>query len=261
MDGKRKKIFLVDDVSFSLVKTKQLLKDYYTVFTMESSSKMFETLKSVKPDLILLDINMPGVDGYEALKRLKENEEYAEIPVIFLSGRSDEDSVIRGLGLGAVDHIPKPYTPNLLLTRLNNHFNPKKNHDELQIDDDGGFNKQCVLAIDDSPPMLRSIHVALHNKYKVYTLQKPENLKGLLRSIDPDLILLDYNMPLINGFELISIIREFPEYKKTPIIILTSESSPDYLNEAINLGIRDYVIKPFNPKKLRDKIARCLRKF
>ena len=259
-NNERKKIFLVDDTEFSLVRTKQYLKDYYSVYTLDSSARMFELLEKVKPDLILLDINMPGVDGYEALTILKADERYAPIPVIFLSGRDDEESIIKGLSLGAADHVPKPYTPKDLHARIALHLHPVENQDELRVDMGKNVSKQSILAVDDSPSMLRSIHFALHNHYKIHTLQKPEKLKNIVRSLKPDLFLLDYNMPEINGFELVKIIREFPEFKKTPVIFLTSESSSDHLNEAINLGSSDYILKPFKPNRLREKISRCLDK-
>ena len=257
-DNERKKIFLVDDVDFSLVRTKQFLKDYYTVFTIDSSEGMFKLLEKVIPDLILLDINMPGVDGYESLEKLKAEERYANIPVIFLSGKDDEDSIVKGLSLGAVDHVSKPYTPKDLVNRISTHLYPVTYQDELIVDTDKNVSKPSVLAVDDSPSILRSIHFTLHNKYKVHTLQKPENLKKVLNSLKPELFLLDYNMPEINGFELVKIIRGFPDFRDTPIIFLSSESSPELLKEALNLGSSDYMVKPFNPRKLRDRVAKCL---
>jgi len=258
MSGEPKKIFLVDDTEFSLIRTKQYLKDYYTVYTIDSAFKMFEILEKVIPDMILLDITMPGMDGYEALDKLKSNERYAEIPVIFLSGKYDEESIVKGLSLGAVDHVIKPYSPKDLHLRIAQHLNPVDHANDLNVDRDKNVSKQqSILAVDDSPSMLRSVHYTLHNKYKVHTLQKPENLKKVIQGLKPDLFLLDYNMPEINGFELAAIIREFPEFKETPIIFLTSESSPDHLNQAINLGSSGYILKPFNPRVLREKIAAC----
>ena len=258
MSDERKKIFLVDDTEFSLVRTKQFLKDYFTVYTLDSAVGMFDLLKNVRPDLILLDINMPGIDGYDAIKALKDDQHYAEIPVIFLSAKDDEDSIIKGLSLGAVDHVPKPYTPKDLLERISFNLEPPTYQDDLKVDRDKNVSKPSILAVDDSPSMLRSINFALQAKYKVHTLQKPENLKRNIRGLKPDLILLDYNMPVINGVELVKIIREFPEFAKTPIIFLTSDSSQEHLMEAMHLGISGYILKPFNPRKLRDKIVQCL---
>ena len=254
----RKKIFLVDDTEFSLVRTKQFLKEFYTVYTLDSAAKMFNLLENVMPDLILLDIEMPGMNGYDTLKLLLADERYAKIPVIFLSGKYDEESILKGLNLGAVDHVTKPYTPKDLLTRIANNINLIDNETDFQIDLDKNVSKLTILAVDDSPSMLRSIHFALKNHYKVHTLQKPEKLKTLIMGLKPDLFLLDYNMPVINGFELVKEIREYPDFKETPVVFLTSESSQDHLKEAINLGINDYVVKPFNPKKLREKIAKCM---
>ena len=260
MDEDRKTVFLVDDVDFSLVRTKQFLKDYYTVFTLNSANKMFVLLDKVRPDLILLDINMPDINGYEAIQIIKADERFADIPVVFLSGKDDEESIIKGIGLGAVDHVTKPYTPKALLASISKHIHQTEYQQELHIDQDKNVSKQTILAVDDSPSMLRSIHFTLRNHYKVHTLQKPEKLQSIVKSLMPDLFLLDYNMPEINGLELVKIIREFPDFKETPIVLLTSDSTKEHLNEAINLDVNGYMLKPFNPRKLREKIARCLAK-
>ena len=224
MGNERKKIFLVDDTEFGLVRTKQFLKDYFTVFAIDSSAGMFDLLEKVKPDLILLDIEMPGIDGYEAIKRLKNDERYAEIPVIFLSGKYDEESIIKGLSLGALDYVIKPYSPQDMHSRITYNLESFKYQDDFHIDRERNTSKQLsILVVDDSPSILRAINFALNNKYKVHTLQKPENLKKVLASIKPDLFLLDYNMPEVNGFDLLRTIREFPEYKETPVIFLTAE--------------------------------------
>jgi PleD family two-component response regulator len=258
MGNGRMKVFLVDDVEYSLVRTKQHLKDNFTVYSLDSSPKMFELLKKVEPDVILMDINMPVIDGYEAIKLLKADEQYAEIPVIFLSANDDEESIIKGISLGAADYVSKPYSPQDLIDRITNCFYSNKHQDELQIDIDKNVSKLSIIAVDDSPSMLRSIHFALNNHYKIHTLQRPEKLKDVIHKLNPDLLLLDFNMPVVNGLELVKIVREFPEFKETPIIFLTSESSPIILTEAIKLGISDYIVKPFNPKKLREKIAKKL---
>ena len=221
---------------------------------------MFMLLDKVMPDLILLDINMPDINGYEAIQILKADERYSGIPVIFLSGKDDEDSIIKGISLGAADHVTKPYTPKSLLTCITKHIHRIEGQQELYIDNDKNVSKQAILAIDDSPSMLRSIHFTLHSHYKVHTLQKPEKLQSIIRSLMPDLILLDFNMPGKNGFELVKEIREYPDFKETPIIFLTSEGSEENLKEAYNLGVNGYIMKPFNPRKLREKIARCLAK-
>jgi len=118
MSTTRDTIIIVDDNLTSLTAGKNILKTFYQVIPVTSAQDMFEVLLQVKPDLILLDIEMPEIDGYQAIKKLKENKEYSDIPVIFLTARDDSDSEIEGFDLGAVDYISKPFSAPLLLKRI-----------------------------------------------------------------------------------------------------------------------------------------------
>jgi DNA-binding response OmpR family regulator len=103
----------------------------YDVFPVPSAEKMFELLLHVYPDLILLDVEMPRTNGYEAMKKLRENEAYKDIPVIFLSAMDDAESEIEGLSLGAVDYIHKPFVGPLLLRRIEMHLTVVEGKQEL----------------------------------------------------------------------------------------------------------------------------------
>ena len=118
--------------------------------------------------------------------------------------------------------------------------------------------KPCVLAVDDAPDILKSVFYELRDLYTVFTLPKPEMLESFLMKTTPDLFLLDYNMPVLSGFDLIPIIRRFKKHEQTPIIFLTSEGTIDNLSAAVALGASDFIVKPFNPDILREKIAKCL---
>jgi putative two-component system response regulator len=122
MKSGRQIVFLVDDNMANLTAGKTMLKDYYDVFSMPSAKKLFEILEKKTPDLILLDIEMPEMDGYDTLKYLKADIKFRDIPVIFLTARTDPGSELEGLSLGAIDYISKPFSPPLLLKRLENHL-------------------------------------------------------------------------------------------------------------------------------------------
>ncbi|MCL2043429.1 MAG: response regulator [Treponema sp.] len=123
MDGEIKKtIFVVDDTSMYLVMAEAVLKKQYNVIPLSSAAEMFAALLKSMPDLILLDIEMPEMNGFETLKRLKASESYAEIPVIFLTGLSDPKNEALGIELGAVDFITKPFSLPVLLNRIKNHL-------------------------------------------------------------------------------------------------------------------------------------------
>jgi len=116
-DG-QKIIVVVDDNNANLIACKNILKPHYSVYPAPSTERMFELLKQIKPDLILMDVEMPGTDGYEAARMLKGNEAFREIPLIFLSARSDAKSEMEGFALGALDYIHKPFFSALLLRRI-----------------------------------------------------------------------------------------------------------------------------------------------
>jgi putative two-component system response regulator len=117
-----KVIFVVDDSAVNLIKAKQALEGQYDVFTMLSAAKMFYLIEKITPDVILLDIEMPEMDGFTALKKLRENDLTAQIPVIFLTAYSDEARESHGLDMGAVDFIPKPFSTPIVLRRIANHL-------------------------------------------------------------------------------------------------------------------------------------------
>jgi CheY-like chemotaxis protein len=116
--------------------------------------------------------------------------------------------------------------------------------------------KLRVLAVDDSPVMLSTINSVLGGEYKVYSMPKPSMVESFLRQITPDLILLDYEMPEINGFELVPIIRNFEEHKETPIIFITSMGTIEHISAATVLGARDFIVKPFQADNLLKKVAK-----
>jgi len=125
-------IFLVDDNIINLNTGKAALQNKYTVITIPSGEKLLLSLKKLKPDLILLDIDMPGMSGYDVIRGLKLNPETAEIPVIFLTGKIDAENELMGLSLGAVDYITKPFSQLLLQKRVELHLLLQSQKNELR---------------------------------------------------------------------------------------------------------------------------------
>ena len=132
MDMERKTIFIVDDDMTNLTVGADTLSVLYNVFTFSSGKLLLKKLEKFIPDLILLDVDMPGMDGYEVIRQLKGNTGTSHIPVIFLTAKSDFESEMEGLSLGAIDYIFKPFSPPLLQKRIEIHLLVESQKTELQ---------------------------------------------------------------------------------------------------------------------------------
>ena len=129
----RSTILVVDDTPDNLALMSGLLADHYRVKVASSGEKALRIASSDSaPDLILLDIMMPGLDGYAVCARLKSDPRTATIPVIFLTAKSDMEDEKRGLELGAVDYITKPISPPIVMARVRNHLSLKAVTDALR---------------------------------------------------------------------------------------------------------------------------------
>ncbi|MCL2626226.1 MAG: response regulator [Cystobacterineae bacterium] len=118
----RKTIMLVDDNLSNLEAGKSMLGDLYRLYPILSGEILLNLLQHVLADLILLDVEMPDMDGYEVIRALKSSPQWKYIPVIFLTARADEGSELKGLSLGAIDYVSKPFCAPLLLKRIENHL-------------------------------------------------------------------------------------------------------------------------------------------
>ncbi|MCL2087568.1 MAG: response regulator [Oscillospiraceae bacterium] len=111
----QKMIFVVDDNATNLAAAAAELENDYRILTIPSADKMFRLLGKKRPDLILLDIEMPEMDGFEAIVRLKESDEFKDIPVVFLTGHKGVDIANRALELGGLSVVEKPFAAGSLL--------------------------------------------------------------------------------------------------------------------------------------------------
>ena len=129
---KKNKILVVDDNSVNLLLLSNLLRKDYSVYLASSGELALEFIQSTLPDLILLDIQMPGMDGFEVCQRLKVNDRTHSIPVIFISILENEHDKVKGFQLGAVDYILKPFQPEEVLARVQNHLHLRELTERLE---------------------------------------------------------------------------------------------------------------------------------
>jgi len=132
MDEKQQTVLIVDDSPMNREILSATLRPEYRVFTAADGHEALEIADTISPDLILLDVVLPGMDGYEVCARLKADRYTRNIPVIFLTAQNQEKDEVKGLGLGAIDYIFKPIRPAIVRVRVRNHLELKQYRDFLE---------------------------------------------------------------------------------------------------------------------------------
>ncbi|MBQ4497559.1 MAG: response regulator [Spirochaetaceae bacterium] len=133
---KRRHVFIVDDEATNLKVAENVLRNYFQLTLLTSGKELLQIIHRTKPDLLLLDIEMPSMSGFEVIEKMKQDQQLQDIPVIFLTAKNDVESELRGLTLGALDYINKPFSPPLLLKRIQHYLAMVEQKKELQ-----SFNK------------------------------------------------------------------------------------------------------------------------
>jgi len=127
-----KTILIVDDNETNIDNLMALLEDKYDLLAAIDGESAIELLEEEKVDLILLDIMMPGIDGFETCKRIKDNPKLKNIPIIFITAKTDEDSIEKAYEVGGVDYITKPFRSREVLSRISNHLALSEQHHHLE---------------------------------------------------------------------------------------------------------------------------------
>ncbi len=127
----RARLLIVDDEPINIHMLDAMLRADYDISAATNGEQALKRALTTPPDLILLDIQMPSMDGYEVCRRLRDNEHTRDIPIIFVTAKTDTSEEIRGLELGAVDYITKPFHPLIVRIRLKNHLELKQQRDLL----------------------------------------------------------------------------------------------------------------------------------
>ncbi|MBF0178586.1 MAG: PleD family two-component system response regulator [Magnetococcales bacterium] len=131
-DAERARLLIVDDAPTNLRFMGSILREEHEILVATNGLDALKVAETEKPDLILLDIMMPVMDGYETCRRLKNNPVTRDIPVIFVTARDQEEDEERGLELGAIDYVSKPCSPSIIRIRIRNHLELKRHRDRLE---------------------------------------------------------------------------------------------------------------------------------
>ncbi|WP_435640448.1 response regulator [Micavibrio aeruginosavorus] len=231
-----------DDESLSRMLSLKLTQKGIHVINARDGNAALSLCQKGVPDLIILDIMMPGLSGHEVLRRLKQDPAFVDVPVVMLTGRAQQQDVVGALHSGAIDYVVKPFDPDHLVSRV-----------EKILD----ASRYTVLIADNDPLILQLLESKFRNRgFKVVLAGDGKDAFDIIRTNAPDLIILDVMMPEVDGISLLKRVRSNTATEAIPVIMLSGHKDQRDIDRGMEAGAQDYVTKPFMPD---DLIARTLR--
>jgi two-component system, sensor histidine kinase and response regulator len=259
-----KRILMVDDHTANLEVLIQTLKsEFFDIFTALNGKVALEIAPKIKPDLILLDIMMPEMDGFETCQKLKASDATRDIPVIFITSRTEREDIEKGFSLGCVEYITKPFNTDEVCSRIRTHLllgNPNCKQELAWGDDSVSIKGLKVLIVEDNPSSVVILRKSLQ-QFELELFMAPNGRVALdiAPRIQPDLILLDIMMPEMNGFEVCRLLKSDPSTKNIPIIFITAKNQREDIERGFSLGCVDYIPKPFFLKEVQARLMSQLK--
>jgi len=259
MSSAQQTVFVVDDDDTFLAQFNSVLKSHYNVVTMSSGRKMFSLLEKIPPHIIVCDIEMPEMDGFEILQRLKADERYADIPFMFLTGMQDSAVETKALKNGVADFVMKSYvSAPVLINRIKLQLNVKSMQRKSAHDAGLTASKpefKTIVAIDDSDTFLANFDASMKSYFNVVTVSSGAKLFTILENVTPDLIVCDIEMPEMDGFEVLHKLKTNRQYKHIPVMFLSGTQDTEMEKRGFRMGISDFIEKNFfSPPVLNNRI-------
>lgn len=262
MIGGDRAILVVDDESSVRDLLGRVLRqEGYSVFTASDGDAAWKLMKNISIDMIILDLRMPGMDGVELCRRVREDPLTREVPVIVASGGERHICQVGGLDDGADDYIVKPFDPRELLMHVSELFRrcatkPQVARVKHWRGDQGG-----VLIVDDDPAIRRLLTRVLHEICPKRHLEEATDVpqaKSMIVDLRPRLIISDIRLPSGSGSDLCHFIQGHPWFYKTRVLIITGYPSDEIRDEVFAEGASEFLPKPFQARDLASSIERLL---
>ncbi len=236
------KVLTVDDSRAIRLLIKKYLQPLNLEVVEAADGKQgLEAAQKEKPDLILLDINMPVMEGPEALAKLRKDSTTKDIPVIMLTADSAKEMIVKLLQTGISDYIVKPFDEQLLLSKVRK---------ILKLD-----TQKRVLVLDDNESILFAAKKFLAGVANVFTANEPEKALQLASQQAPDVVFLDLDIPEVDVLEIFSTLRSETNLKSSRFIGLATKSMEEEIESARQAGLSEILMKPFDQDSLTKLVA------
>ena len=270
------RILVVDDqpLNVKLLEAK-LTSEYYDVLTASDGPSAIEIATTERPDVILLDVMMPGMDGFEVCRRLRAEAVTMHIPIVMVTALSDTEDRVVGLSAGADDFLTKPVEDLALLARVRSLLRFKVTFDELRLrlkagaggnaaDDlmpeDGDQQSGRILLLEDFESRARLISEALGDANDVKVVDDDTEALQLADVEDFDVVIISLTLEDIDGLRVCSQLRSRTATRHVPILALIEEGDLELLAKALDLGVTDYVMTPLDRNELIARVRTQVRR-
>lgn len=252
-----KKILVVEDNEKNLDLVRILLTSAgYKVTEARDGLEAIDKAFAEDPDLILMDMQLPLLDGYEATRRIKSDERSAKIPVIALTSYAMKDDRQKSLDAGCAEYIQKPINPATFIEEITPFL-------DLEIPESGKECKMKILIVDDNLKNLDILQIMLGSKgYEVISAQNGQIALEKAGTNLPDLVISDILMPVMDGYQLCQEWKKDSKLKKIPFVFNTATYSDERDEElALKLGADKFIRKPVEPDEFMEMIQNFIEKW
>ncbi|WLR93970.1 PleD family two-component system response regulator [Shinella zoogloeoides] len=264
------RILVVDDIPANVkLLEARLLAEYFDVLTAENGYDALSICERTQVDLILLDVMMPGIDGFEVCERLKANPRTAHIPVVMVTALDQPSDRVRGLKAGADDFLTKPVNDLQLMSRVKSLVRLKTLTDELRmrsataraismeegLDTHLGDEPGDVLLVDGRASSQERIARSLKPIADVTCMSDPQAALFQAAESNYELVIVNANFEDYDPLRLCSQLRSLERTRFLPILLIAEQGHDDLIVRALDLGVTDYLMRPIDPNEL---IARSL---
>ncbi|HBK09171.1 MAG TPA: PleD family two-component system response regulator [Acetobacteraceae bacterium] len=270
------RILIVDDVPANtrLLEAK-LAAEYYQVTSARDGFEALDAARAWQPDLILLDVMMPGMDGYECCRLLKDDPVTLHIPVVMVTALSEPGERLHGLEAGADDFLTKPVDYDTLMARVRSLVRLKRLLDEWRARGDTaralGLNTDRllipsvagarVLVVDDWDQSAQSIQDALTEDgvIPVHAHNHAEAI-NMTASVNFDLLVINLSLDGEDPLKLVSVLRASDATHETPLLLVGEAGEKDRILRGFELGANDWLVQPVDPNELRARARNQIRR-
>ena len=263
--NKDSSILLVEDNNAAIIQITDILQEKnYRLSVARNGKKALEQVDKMIPDIILLDLMMPEIDGFEVLRELRKNKKTASIPVIVLTAKhisKKELSFLKGnkiFQLVQKGNINKDALLKAIESALLSENKKKNTQVSVRSTKSRITGKAKILIVEDNPDNMMTAKAVLGEGFHIFEAIDGKAGVEQAKSHKPDLILLDISLPVMDGFEVFDSIRKDKTMRHIPIIAVTASAMKGTKEEILAYGFDDYISKPIDEKLLKDAIGKVL---